>query len=1147
MSKNMNKKSLRNWLYVCTISLLLLLSGEVQPVYADIQDAYKQTDKEEEQKQFVNKLTEDNRKCDLAIENTKVLIDRSRSKPYIPELYMRLAELYIEKSKIVYFIRKGKTKEKNVTKLDKFEYEMLKNKAIEIYRRILDNYPDFADSDKVYFFMAHEYRELENLDDMVKNYQALIKKHPGSNYIPEAYLLLGDYFFAKQDLESSTRHYEEVLKYPDSSAITIARYKLGWCFINAVNYEKAIKLFEEAVKGHVKDKEIDIDTYQHVDVRLESLIDMAYCYPEYYKESTPENALKYFKDYSWSRQSYSIVLEKLAYRYFVKRNWQMSSAIYRELCDIRQDPEKLLEYCSNIFECVKAMGKYESADKDVALIIKALGMEKYSIHIKDQQKEDDIKKYEVYARELITHLHDKARISKSKDAFKTAGIAYKNYLEFFNESPARSDMQNNYAEVLFSAEEFLEAGKEYETIVKSMELYPQNKKDKLYSAVISYYNALKNRDGLNNYQITYARQGMRATGAEYASAYPDSPVTSDVLFNVAWVAYDAGMHDQAIEEFTRFIEKYPEGESAKAAVHLVLDIYNTDENYKGLSEYGKKVLNNQGISDLKFKNEIAGIVKGADSKIVSTMTLAAVDDWDKGREELLSIATEKTESGMGEQALSALIASSVEKKDYETFFKAGEALIKDFPKSDQASETIGMMIDTSYKIGQFRMLADYLDKILLLNPKHKSSADFLSQAGKIREGLGQYKLANEHYRRLLNDPSYSKSDMEEIVLTIARNALKTGNLDEAIEILKGRYASLGNTGKIQADAIMAWLYFNRRDYQTAYSHFKVAINSYKKDLGIKYPEVNDAVAKMVFTEAFISEDNYYSLKLDDRIDNKIVKQKSDLLTDLEKKYEKVINYQSAEWALKACYQTALLNYEFVKFLKNAPLPELNEGEKLAYIAAIDEKASGYQMKGDQYMETCENLSRKWEICDPGMVIYYLPEYKSNNSANGFNAFNGVLSDRQVGKDGLNDQQLKSIYDSLFNNSDDFTKLLELAKTYIGKKDFGQAMLVARNVMDKIPEKDKTSEAQLYIILGVCHLYIGEDQAARDEFRQALKIDKDSLAARVNLAGLYSYYGHKDKAASVMDGIRSSENLTSSVLIHPKAGEYYYADIRTSKK
>lgn len=1145
MSKNRRKKSIMMRRIICASCMLFILTGV--SLYADeaIEDIYKTTDKEEEQKQFVIKLNQDNRKIDLAIDNTKLLIDRSRSKPYVPELYMRMAELYIEKSKIVYFIQKEKIGNQKETSLSKFEYEVFKTRAIEIYQRILDHYPDYPDRDKVYFFMAHEHRELGSIDEMVNCYKTLIKNHPNSNYIPEAYLLLGDYYFAQQELELSTDHYKKVLDYPKSPAVAIARYKLAWCYINAVDYENAIKLFEEAVKDIEANKELDVDTYRHVDVRLESLIDMAYCYPEYYKNSTPEEAVNYFKRYSWSRQSYTIVMEKLANRYFAKRKWEMAATLYRELCDIRHDPEKLLEYCNSIFECVQAIGTYDSADKDVEIIVKALKKQKYSINVEESQKKRDIEKYEAYARNIVTHLHDRARKTKSKESFKIAGAAYKSYLEFFEESPVSADMLKNYAEALFSAEEYLEAGKAYEKIYNTIKLDSQDKQDKLYSAVISYYNALKDKEHLNNYEITYARQGMRATGKMYASSYPQSPVIADVLFNVAWVAYDAGMNDRAVEELKAFIEKYPEGESAKAAVHLVLDIYNMDENYKGLYEYGERILANDRITDSKFKQEIASIVKNADSKIVSSMTLKAVDNWDQGKKELLTIADDKASSGMGEQALNALIVSAVEKNDYETFFTAGESLINKFPESPRSKETMGRMIETSYKIGQFRLMVEYMESFLKLEPGHKSSADFLSQAAKIREIFGQYDMANRHYLTLLNHPLYSKKDQEEVIFSIAENAIKSNNYTEALSILQNRYANLGATGKIHADAIMAWIYDQKNERENANRFYANALKSYERGLGKKDSAMNDAVARIVFAAVKREEARYYALKLEGSIDNAIVKQKTDLLTDLEKRYEQVISYQSPEWALKACYQTALLNFEFASFLKNAPLPELTEEEKKAYIAAINEKASAYTKKGNEYLDTSAELSRKWEICDPMMVAYYQPDYRSDTQGKTFKIFNGRISSSQVGKEGLGDQQLRPIYDTLYRKSGQVSGLMALSKAYISKGDFGQAILVAKSLMENVPDKDKRTESILFTMLGVCHLYMGEDALARDEFKQALKIDKDSVEAKINLAGLYSYYGHRDKAMAMKTEINASD-ITSPELIHPKAKEYYYADTRTTK-
>ena len=311
---------------------------------------YERKDKAEEQKKYMAQLRQDKKKVEIAIESTKVLIDQSRTKPYLPELYLRLAELYIEKSRIVYFIRTSGAKASQ-NALDHLEANTLKKQAIETYQRVLGNFPDFKDRDKVRFFLAHEYRELEQVEEMVEQYRTIVENHQDSPYVPEAHLLLGDYFFnRKQDLDTALKHYKAVLNHSGSPAVPVARYKLAWCHINKTEFKEAIRLLEACVTT-TSAKNLDIDTYKKkVDIRLEALIDMAYCYCEAYKDKKPEEAIAYFRKYAWSRTVYTTVLEKLAYRYLIKKKWTQAASIYRQLCTLQHDAEKLLEYARNIFE-----------------------------------------------------------------------------------------------------------------------------------------------------------------------------------------------------------------------------------------------------------------------------------------------------------------------------------------------------------------------------------------------------------------------------------------------------------------------------------------------------------------------------------------------------------------------------------------------------------------------------------------------------------------------------------------------------------------------------------------------------------------------------------------------------------------------------
>ena len=729
---------------------------------------YEKRDQKAEQKKYVAKLVDDDHKVDLAIQSTKTLIDQSKGRPYLAELYLRLAELYIEKSRLIYFIRKHQVSD-NLTGLNQLESKSLKIRAIEIYQHILDEFPQFEHRDKALFFMAHEYRELGRMDEMVVNYRTIIKQYRQSQYVPECYLLLGDDFNNKGDLASAKKHYTAVLNYPQSPAITIARYKLAWCHINEKGFKDAIELFEQCVLSDTTG-DLDIDTYKRVDIKLEALIDIAYCYPESYKETPPYEAIAYFKNFAWSRPVYTTVLDKLAYRYYIKKRWHHAAVVYRELSELQYDAGKLLEYARNTFECVQELGTFEDADQDMAHIIKALRLQKYSVHMDEAEKEKNHTDYEVYARNIVTLLHENARKKKSIESFKRASDGYAQYLDFFDDSPVFREMAVNYAEALFSSQQYFEAGRQYEKVARATT--PDNKPDQnlLYSAVISYYKALKEKKPLTYYQTAYTRDGLRTAGLQYASFFPGADQVPHVLFNVAWISYDEGRYDRAIDEFSDFIERYPTGEATAAAIHLTLNAYHQTENYKGLVEFGNRALAHPPVKDPKFRAEIAQIVKASESKIISSLTVAAVNDWDQGRSNLEAFAQSNQKTQLGEQALNALLISGKERQEIETIYTTGVKLLAQYPDSENHEATMGIMIDSFLNVAQFRLLAAYLEQYARQYPENKNSRTFLYQAGQIRELLGHYPLSNRNYGRYLKLAPAKGTVEDAVIFSMADNA-----------------------------------------------------------------------------------------------------------------------------------------------------------------------------------------------------------------------------------------------------------------------------------------------------------------------------------------------------------------------------------------
>ncbi len=648
----------------------------------------------------------------------------------------------------------------------------------------------------------------------------------------------------------------------------------------------------------------------------------------------------------------------------------------------------------------------------------------------------------------------------------------------------------------------MEAGKQYEKITPSAVENSQKRKETLYSAVISYYQALKNKETLNFYEAAYAREGLRSSGKTYAGEYPTSTHTPDVLFNVAWVSYDAGQYEDAITDFSNFVEQHKGHQAAEAAIHLVMDCYHQMENYEGLISYGKSVLSSGIIRSANLKKEVAQIVQSAETRVVSTMTMSAMNDWENAREDLIQIAEKGGGGAMGEQALNALILTSKDKKDLPTLFDAGEKMIHTYPNSDHTRDTLGILIKTSIQIGQFRMLADYLEQYVARYPKDENTPDFLIQAGQIREGLGQYDNANRNYRQLLSSGKVDRSQADNALFSILANDLLVGNDHAALKDLKTYQHLLSKGGQIKADAQMVVLLQKANHRSEARRLGQKVRKTYTPQMGEQDPELLALVAEILFNDTYQTSGPFFKLQLKSKIDNSIVQKKTKLLESLENGYQKVMAYKSPGWALKACFRANELNREFADFLMNAPVPaELSADQKAQYRNLIAEKAKAYTDKADKYLQTCIQLAEKWEICDPQLASYFSSGSSPSGPRGGLASFDDRKGGREIAAQGLRDQNIFALYQQLIMSSDDQALHQKLAEAYMQQGDFRQSALIVKSILPKLDGGQRQLKADMLNLLGLSHLYAGRDTLAKETFKRALSADTEMVPARLNLAGI----------------------------------------------
>jgi tetratricopeptide (TPR) repeat protein len=483
------------------------------------------------------------------------------------------------------------------------------------------------------------------------------------------------------------------------------------------------------------------------------------------------------------------------------------------------------------------------------------------------------------------------------------------------------------------------------------------------------------------------------------------------------------------------------------------------------------------------------------------------------------------------------VISSRDNKDLATLFYGVNKLAQSYPRSPYVKDGLGIAIDTALRIGQYRVLADYLENFTGKFPADPQAPDLLLQAARIREGLGQYAASNRDYRRFLSMGKASQQQLDDAVFSMFENARNLENTNATEKILTGYAGKLSALPGLRADAELAVLNYqaNRRSQASRLS--KRVKKAYQPKMGEKAPELRDEVAELYYYEVYLSSGPYFKLRLKNKIDNAMVSRKTQLLQKLEEGYQKVMAAKSPDWALKACFRANELNREFAEFLTRSPLPEgLNAEQSQQYQHLIREKARAYQDKADQYVKTCIELARRWEICDPRLASYFTPAAHPQGSDGRYDSLAAGKSSTEISLQALKDQRLLPIYQKMIGGSEEPANHLALARAYLKQGDYRQAFLVAQNGLTKLKSGQDGLRVDLLNLIGVTYLYCGQDRQAKEAFKKALGSNPSSSAARINLAGLYHHYGHHDKARELVRGLSAGQVHREDV--HPRTGALY---------
>ncbi len=714
------------------------------------------------------------RKRDEAIAELKDIIPAIDPGDQKSELLFQLAELWIEKSKFVYFKEFGLQDERYRVwlecvntqgeaacgaqpNLDNHQSELYRTEALRLYEQILKDSPTYPRKDEVLFALATNLYEKGEKSASIERHRDLVTQYPDSRFVGDSYVAMGEHYFGANELARAEAAYTKALEASanEPRIYNFALYKLAWCSYNSGEFQDALAKFKDVVVRSEASR-----ARNEVALKGEALQDMMLTWQAL---SAVEEANEYYKQKT-NRTGARRYFARLANKYFADGNHDNAIRSFRLL--IEEDPfdPKNPEYQSNV---VRAYEGLRQRDQVVAEMKVLVDNYKPGSAWSEANKDNRIALASAYElsegamRELVTDYHQEAQKTKEVKTYRLAAQIYKDYLDSFSESDNAYNLRYYYAEILWTLEEWELAAEQYEL---TYERDPEGSYSKTaaYNTLLAYEKLIAIEKGelsraqLRDDQKVDENKGkgqaaqtkkiqvvqvdkdvkeevipqweskMIAAADRYALiAAADPRLAADeinVRYKAAFIYYDRKHFTEAANRFGDIILKWPADAQARKAADLSLNILEVKEEWSDLARLSRAFYGNPKLAKPgeKWTQDLAKIMEGAQYKYIDLVVLQKEERSEDAATMFRDFVTEFPKSDYSAQALlySMEIYTKANKLD-QGMAVAGQ-ILADYPTSEHRAAAIWSLAKFNEQTADFA----------------KASAFFLQYAREWEEKVG---------------------------------------------------------------------------------------------------------------------------------------------------------------------------------------------------------------------------------------------------------------------------------------------------------------------------------------------------------------------------------------------------------------------------
>ncbi len=907
----------------------------------------------------------------------------------------RLHRLAVAKFNKVYdewFMKDGAAKGIPEPKLDDRQADEVLKRASDIYVLVLKKYPDNSRADQAHYYLGQTYLGQAKKDEALSVFQKLVQRFPQSPYIPDAYLALGEFFFENKMLPQAIENYQKAARYPNAQNYGYAMYKLAWCYLNTVEYEKAVAAFKDVITFSIKAEK----TGQKLEYKDQALKDLVLAYAHI---GRVDEAEKYFKDVG-GPEYFRKMLQFLGGTYFQQGRDDDSIAIYKRLISLDPMDGENLTYEGEILKAWIRKADRPQVLAQLDRIVQMVKPDSAWVRANQGQMEKIVQQRDAlegsvskYAREVYEESR-KLNAEQSFKGFQQAEKFCEYYLTTFpkakNAYPIRmmlAETQYKLAghalakpDIKYQIAKFNAAGENY---IRVVEMNPKGEflNAATEGAIYAYDQKVRElvktirkdpRPAATDKQakeLPTEEKNVVAACDVYIKYNPKGPNHVKTRYTAAYLSYEYNQFDEAIRRFMDVVHAGPATQEARFAADLILNIFEIRSDPASAANYARDFLKVPELAKGDYKKELQTVLEKSSFKLVEVTEKQGQHG--EAAAGYLKFAKEFPGSELVDEAYYNASAAYMNAERVDEAIKVREEFIKKFPDSPFTPEVILFLGDNYRKTVAFDRAADYYELLATKHPKFKAAPDALYNAALFRENLGDATKAIADYRLYLKTYP-EREDGHDIVFTIAEIHEKRKEVDNAIKTYEEYIRVYGSKRSpdlfLDAHAKIATLAYDRGKKKEAYTKYAQLTQAYRELVKTKAkigPTGLGAAAKAAFFQVEPKFDEYASIKLQlpqkklaESIGDKLKRIKP-LVDD----YTKVVEYRHGDWAVASLYQIGRLSEEFVNAVRESPIPpELTtEAQIELYKLELQEKFGPVEDAAVEFYQKCLQTSYDYRI------------------------------------------------------------------------------------------------------------------------------------------------------------------------------------------